>query len=613
MQTIDIPIQPLQWLSDALLAQGYKNIPANVILKKTLPGLGATYMEIKAKRHSIIIEPNVPVILGKTKDKPKLLAIWEECTETDIKNYLKDNTIRYKKLLTTPEGYKKIKSVCAKKDVKIDIYNYFFCLFDECEKIVQDINFRNEIAQPINDFFLFTNKAFVSATPIPMSHPEFVNQNFDILKVNPQYNYRKNIDLIITNNYETDVFVKINELKNSDCVCIFLNKTDSIEKLVNTLKLKDESKIFCSNDSVTKLKKLHYTNVFDQIDLPLKKYNFFTCRFFSGLDIEIRRKPDILILTNLHDANYTMIDPYTEAIQIYGRFRDKYCRGQVPFNSLTHITNVNPNMTVQNKAETDTMIQTWKQTYDHINNQLQSATNSINIKALKSDLQKLNYTELLDDSGNFNYFSLDNLYNGERVKRFYTDSNRLIKNYIHTGHFIVNSTINEYLFPLVCAFQSGKLTASEKRKHIVEELENLYQYKIINPAFDIESIKNIFRQEGITIRESGDLIVDAYDYLGKTIIDSIGYSKSAEIKKATQKAKIKAKEKQLFSVIQSEIKQQYAINSTASKNDIKDFLQDVYNLNGIDITVTHNTINNYCRITSNNSKIPSTYTIKEYL
>ena len=270
-------------------------------------------------------------------------------------------------------------------------------------------------------------------------------------------------------------------------------------------------------------------------------------------------------------------------------------------------------MTVQNKAETDTMIQTRKQTYDHVNNQLQGATNPINKKALQSDLQKLNYTELLDDSGNFNYFSLDNLYNEERVKRFYTDSNRLIRNYINTGHFIVNPTINEYLFPLVCAFQSGKLTASEKRKRIVEELENFNQYKIHNPTFDIESIKNIFRQEEITIRESGDLIVNAFESLKKADIESIGYSKPTEIKKETEKARAKAKEKQLFSVIQSEIKQQFAINSTAPKNDIKDFLQGVYNLNGIDITVTHDTINKYCVVSRNNSKNPATYTIQSYL
>ena len=43
-------------------------IGTNTILCKTLTGLGATYSEIKAPRHSIIIEPNRPVITGKCKD-----------------------------------------------------------------------------------------------------------------------------------------------------------------------------------------------------------------------------------------------------------------------------------------------------------------------------------------------------------------------------------------------------------------------------------------------------------------------------------------------------------------------------------------------------------------
>ena len=43
-------------------------IKTNTILCKTLTGLGATHSEIKAHRHSIIIEPNRPVIVGKCKD-----------------------------------------------------------------------------------------------------------------------------------------------------------------------------------------------------------------------------------------------------------------------------------------------------------------------------------------------------------------------------------------------------------------------------------------------------------------------------------------------------------------------------------------------------------------
>lgn len=71
MQTIPIPVQPLQWLSDALLhSQGNRNIPTNVILKKTLPGLGATYGEINTRispRNSIS-ESMYPTYLTPNSD-----------------------------------------------------------------------------------------------------------------------------------------------------------------------------------------------------------------------------------------------------------------------------------------------------------------------------------------------------------------------------------------------------------------------------------------------------------------------------------------------------------------------------------------------------------------
>lgn len=45
----------IQYLTEVL-----PQIETNTILCKTLTGLGATYSEIKAKRHSVIIVPNVP-------------------------------------------------------------------------------------------------------------------------------------------------------------------------------------------------------------------------------------------------------------------------------------------------------------------------------------------------------------------------------------------------------------------------------------------------------------------------------------------------------------------------------------------------------------------------
>lgn len=60
-------------------------IPTNSIINKTVTGCGATYAEINAPRHSVIIEPNVPVIEGKMKKHPQILGVFEGVTTEDIR------------------------------------------------------------------------------------------------------------------------------------------------------------------------------------------------------------------------------------------------------------------------------------------------------------------------------------------------------------------------------------------------------------------------------------------------------------------------------------------------------------------------------------------------
>lgn len=173
MKIIEAIIKKGEWLLDALKRIGYDMIPTNTILDKTLTGLGATHSEIHSKRNSIIIEPNVPVILGKLNGNEHLEAVYEKCEPYNIKKYLQMD-IPYKKIVCTPESFKKIRKAAI--ELNINIYKDFFCLFDECEKVTQDIDYRSKISQPIYDFFQFEGKAFVSATPLPMSHKEFERQ-----------------------------------------------------------------------------------------------------------------------------------------------------------------------------------------------------------------------------------------------------------------------------------------------------------------------------------------------------------------------------------------------------------------------------------------------------
>ena len=177
------------------------------------------------------------------------------------------------------------------------------------------------------------------------------------------------------------------------------------------------------------MKEREFDNVYEMLE-PLAKYNFFTCRFFSALDIKLKQKPDILILTDLNEAVYTMIDPFTEAIQIQGRFRNG-------FNSLTHISNVKIDLDIKSKEAIDGMIEEFETTHSCLKDRLKQVTDKYRKQAISQDMEAVKYADLLDEQGNINYFSVDNLYNEERIKGYYKTKESLFNAYNATNHFNV--------------------------------------------------------------------------------------------------------------------------------------------------------------------------------
>ncbi|MCD7969141.1 MAG: hypothetical protein LUF87_02165 [Alistipes sp.] len=80
-------------------------IPTNTIINKTICGCGATYLEITNKnRNSIIIETNVPVIIGKQLKHPNLIGVYgEKITAKDIAERISEQTGTIK-IMTTPDS-----------------------------------------------------------------------------------------------------------------------------------------------------------------------------------------------------------------------------------------------------------------------------------------------------------------------------------------------------------------------------------------------------------------------------------------------------------------------------------------------------------------------------
>jgi hypothetical protein len=430
---------------DQYLGEQLQHIPTDVIFFKLIPGLGVTTLEIEDQsRNSIIIEPNVPVIVGKcgkynTRHTKTIRGVYEGKTVDDIVDYLR-SSVTPKKIITTPESFLKVKE--AMKDEGIDMYKDYFIVFDECERTIQDVGYRTKILIPVDDFFHFNGKAFVSATPIAPSDPRFVEHGFTPLYIEPTFEYKEPIKLIHTNNVFSTV-EKYFEENPKDQYFIFFNSTDSIAYLINHLKIKDESSIYCAKESMQRLKVNHFTNVYTSLK-SFRKYNFLTSRFFSAVDIDNIANPTILIVSDILFAEHSMIDPFTEAVQIIGRFRKE--KGAVMTKDITHITNTNPELYVKTEEEVYEYIKQWQIIYEFLHKYRQAATNVIAREVLTEMIEQIDFAKYLNPDGSINYFMQDNTLFEERVKSFYQEPENLLAAYTESKRFVIEKENETYEF-----------------------------------------------------------------------------------------------------------------------------------------------------------------------
>lgn len=566
-------------------------IPINTILSKTLPGLGATTLEIESKRHSIIIEPNVPVIKGKEKKyKDILFGVYEGITTDNVIDYLLQpiKKGKYKKLMTTPESFFKI--IRAMNALQIDYYKDFMLLFDECDKIIKDVSYRNTIALPIEDFFLFENKAFVSATPILPSDPRFEEQDFRLIKIEPDFNYKKKMQLITTNNV-VSVFRKIIEMcNNQKQICIFLNSTDTIYSIIDKFGIKEQSQVFCSQDSVNKLKNIDkgveaYSNL--QLDkkgnTKLLQYNFFTSRFFSAVDIDLETQPIVVIISDLFYAKHSMIDPQTEAIQIVGRFRKGV-------NSIIHLSNTDYRIISKNVEQLDSYLDGCHEIYCQLKSLFQSATHEGIRDTLKEALERVTYHKFLDQNGSKNHFMIDNYFDEECVKGYYKNPDRLVSAYNNTPFFEVkHQKRNEPLGDDDRLKISRAENKKEKRNVIIEQLN------LLNGQDGVYD-EPLFKEFRDSLYKEDSLIVDIYETFGeqyaRTNLMSEKKMKLDLIKYRSDKGQDK------FAIMTSI----YAVFSEGGKYKVKyvkDMIRKIYSSYGDNAPYTARKIEDFFKVNDN--------------
>ena len=329
-----ITLKEGQFLSNVL-----SEIPTDCILSKRVPGCGATTLELKTNRNSIIIVPNVPVINSKCQKYKNLLGVYEKVTVGEIAQYLHEHKLY--KIMTTPESFPKVKKACELCD--LNIYTDFFLLDDECHQLIKDVDYRADIVLPMDDFFQFEHKALVSATPIKFSDPRF--KDFKTIEISAEYDYQQKIQVVHTYSIARTVREYLENHKNNK-VCIFFNSVDGIYSIMKQFGMLNNATVYCAPKSRTKLKSEHdFTNAYNVWSAKtMKQYNFFTGRFYTAFDLELDYKPDLLMITDPHLSPYTMLDVDTDCIQICGRFRNG-------ISSATHIYRTDEEIVAKTRDE----------------------------------------------------------------------------------------------------------------------------------------------------------------------------------------------------------------------------------------------------------------------
>lgn len=560
LKQIVLDIHRGEYLADALHRQEKSNIPTHVILNKMLPGLGATHAELVSERNSIIIEPNVPAIVKKKEKHPHILGIYRGVTVDHIISYLNKHAHR-RKLVTTPEGFAKIKS--AMKELEMDMYAEFFILFDECEKITQDIDYRQAIELPMKDFFLFHHGAFVSATPLSPSDPRFAQHGFRRLLIRPDYEYRKPLHLITTNNIVMTLTDLLNTARRKQF--IFINSIDTIDSIYKDLNAQDKVATYCSQQSMEKLYDRPHRKAYDEIK-NFQRINFLTGRFYSAVDIDLDDQPDVVLITDLFGAEQSIIDPNTEAIQIAGRFRNGV-------HSITHITSIRPDLECRTEEEAEAWLQGAERVYREMKERAPKTRNAGERDMLLEASATMTFARFINENGIRNYFLTDNFIEHEKVRNLYRDADSLLQAYEHCGFFKVSHTERIYeVSDRTRLALHRQETMKSRRKFLLEQFEKLQPLRFSTDKEEQDRYKQCV--DHLLSTKDDLLFYECYRQLGKAFIEEVDFS-PAKIRKAAEQNSPRLIN--MEAEIKTMVRKAFKKGEVYSRNDISTVLASIYN------------------------------------
>ncbi|MCD8184439.1 MAG: DEAD/DEAH box helicase [Bacteroides sp.] len=290
------------------------------IVNKQIPGVGATTLEINSNRNSIIVLPTKALAFSKYKKHSNTLYIGSE-----IKNEIERTTDQEIEEYLQKEGYKKLLVVADSlgrllKLIKEENYKSYFLMIDEIDVLQSDSNYRPQLEDVIDYYFLFPlkNRCMVTATMKEFTNPLLKSEC--LFSISWTWERKRNIRHLHTNSIIQTVIDEINSHPNEK-IFVAYNSVLQIQNIISSLEeeVSRDCAILCSEASLEEAGKYYVSKLGEGDTLP-NRVNFATCCYFTGIDISDNYHL-IIVSDSRRDYSMLILDRIT---QIYGRCRGEY-------------------------------------------------------------------------------------------------------------------------------------------------------------------------------------------------------------------------------------------------------------------------------------------------
>lgn len=292
------------------LSEVFLNLPYGVI-KKNIPGIGATSLALTSQRNVIIVVPTKALAYSKYKtgfnaDKTKndYLYVGSEIEDSgkitderiikyidDINNedesaILKNHGLlsKYCKIIVVADSLPRVMKY-TNRDCRA-----WYLVVDEIDSYQTDGVFRPAMETVIDYYFTFPRefRCLVSATVRPFSNPKLKDE--PVIELQYKEIKKRDVVLIHTDNIHMQVCLQIQSLLHSfpeDKILIAYNSIDSILKVIALLpkEIQGQCAVACGADSIPKVEE-KYISLGDGV--LRKNITFITCSYFVGVDITER-------------------------------------------------------------------------------------------------------------------------------------------------------------------------------------------------------------------------------------------------------------------------------------------------------------------------------------